>query len=178
MASRDDQAFPFCPLKASPKIIRLTAMLHIRFPLSLRNLTDPLHERGDEICHETSHYWRKRFGLMSAAENLGRRIQDMKSHHGPSHIDEMLVKINGRGHRPVQSQSIIDQTGFDLEIGETMLLAKGLEKVGSQAVPIPHSVLARTASQSSEKLLLKPFVPKLSFGRGAVVCKYEANGPF
>jgi putative transposase len=152
-------------LKASPKIIRLTAMLHIRFPLSLRNLTDPLHERGDEICHETSHYWRKRFGLMSATENLGRRIQDMKSNHGPSHLDEMLVKINDRGHRPVQSQSIIDQTGFDLEIGETMLLAKGIEKVGSQAVPIPHSVLARTASQSSEKLLLKPFVPKLSFGR-------------
>ena len=32
--------------KTSPEIIRLAVMLYIRFPLSLRNVEDLLHERG------------------------------------------------------------------------------------------------------------------------------------
>ena len=36
----------------SPEIIRLAVMLHVRFPLSLRNVEDLLHERGIEISHE------------------------------------------------------------------------------------------------------------------------------
>jgi putative transposase len=35
----------------SPEIIRLAVMLHVRFPLSLRNVEDVLHERGIEISH-------------------------------------------------------------------------------------------------------------------------------
>ena len=37
---------PFSYFKTSPKIIRLAVMLHLRFPLSLRNMEDLLHERG------------------------------------------------------------------------------------------------------------------------------------
>ena len=37
----------------SPEIIRLAVMLYVRFPLSLRNVEDLLHERGIEISHET-----------------------------------------------------------------------------------------------------------------------------
>ena len=44
---------PFRYLKASPEIIRLAVMLYIRFPLSLRNVEDVLHERGIEVSHET-----------------------------------------------------------------------------------------------------------------------------
>ena len=54
--------------KTSPEIIRLAVMLYIRFPLSLRNVEDLLHERGIEICHETARYWWNRFGPMFAAE--------------------------------------------------------------------------------------------------------------
>lgn len=43
--------------KTSPEIIRLAVMLYIRFPLSLRNVEDLLHERGIEIDHETVRYW-------------------------------------------------------------------------------------------------------------------------
>jgi putative transposase len=43
----------FRSFKTSPEIIRLAAMLYIRFPLSLRNVEDLLHERGIEIGHET-----------------------------------------------------------------------------------------------------------------------------
>lgn len=47
---------PFRYFKTSPKIIRLAVMLYIRFPLSLRNVEDLLHERGIEITHETVWY--------------------------------------------------------------------------------------------------------------------------
>ena len=39
--------------KPSPEIIQLAVMLYVRFPLSLRNVEDLLHERGIDICHET-----------------------------------------------------------------------------------------------------------------------------
>jgi putative transposase len=44
---------PFRYFKSSPEIIRLAVMLYVRFPLSLRNVEDLLHERGIEISHET-----------------------------------------------------------------------------------------------------------------------------
>ena len=36
---------PFKWFKTSPEIIRLAVMLYVRFPLSLRNVEDLLHER-------------------------------------------------------------------------------------------------------------------------------------
>jgi putative transposase len=36
--------------KTSPEIIRLAVMMYIRFPLSLRNVEDLLHERGIGSC--------------------------------------------------------------------------------------------------------------------------------
>ena len=47
------QRSPFRYFKTSSEIIRLAVMLYIRFPLSLRNVEDLLHERGVEISHET-----------------------------------------------------------------------------------------------------------------------------
>ena len=44
---------PFRYFKTSPEIIRLTVMLYIRYPLSLRNVEDLLHEDGIEISRET-----------------------------------------------------------------------------------------------------------------------------
>jgi hypothetical protein len=47
------QSFPFSYAKTSPEIIRLAVITQIRFPLSLRNVEDLLHERGIDISHET-----------------------------------------------------------------------------------------------------------------------------
>ncbi len=47
---------PFRYFKSSPEIIRLAVMMYVRFPLSLRNVEDLLHERGINICHETVRY--------------------------------------------------------------------------------------------------------------------------
>lgn len=53
-------------------------MLYIRFPLSLRNVEDLLHERGIEISHETVRYWWNRFGPMFAAEIRSKRVEAMR----------------------------------------------------------------------------------------------------
>ena len=66
---------PFRYFKTSPEIIRLAVMLYVRFPLSLRNVEDLLHERGIEVSHETIRFWRNRFGLMFAAEIRRKRAE-------------------------------------------------------------------------------------------------------
>ena len=89
---------PFRYFKTSPDIIRLAVMLSMRFPLSLRNVEDLLHERGIEISHETVRYWWNRFGPLFAAEIRKRRVEGMKSSRWRWHLDEMFVKINGEQH--------------------------------------------------------------------------------
>ncbi len=56
---------PFRYFKTSPEIIRLAVMLYVRFPLSLRNVEDLLHERGIDVSHETIRFWWNRFGPFS-----------------------------------------------------------------------------------------------------------------
>jgi putative transposase len=87
---------PFRYFKTSPEIIRLAVMMYIRFPLSLRNVEDLLHQRGIDISHETVRFWWNRFGPMFAAEIRQRRVQRMRSFtHWKWHLDEVFVKING-----------------------------------------------------------------------------------
>ncbi|MXU66901.1 IS6 family transposase, partial [Rhodobacteraceae bacterium KN286] len=47
---------PFRFFKTSQEIIRLAVMLYVRFPLSLRNVEDLLHERGVDVSHEAVRY--------------------------------------------------------------------------------------------------------------------------
>ena len=93
------QRSPFRYFKTSPVIIRLAVMLYIRFPLSLRNVEDLLHERGIEISHETVRYWWNRFGPIFAAEIRKKRVDRMSQcRKWKWHLDEMYVKINGEMH--------------------------------------------------------------------------------
>jgi len=89
---------PFKYFNSSEEIIRLAVMLYVRFPLSLRNVEDLLHERGIDISHETVRFWWHRFGPMFAAEIRKRRIEGMKSSGWRWHLDEVFVKINGERH--------------------------------------------------------------------------------
>lgn len=90
---------PFRYFKTSPEIIRLAVMLYIRFPLSLRNVEDLLHERGVDISHETVRFWWNRFGPMFAAEIRRKRINRMRAYSNWKwHLDEVFVKINGETH--------------------------------------------------------------------------------
>jgi putative transposase len=85
--------------KTSPEIIRLAVMMYVRYPLSLRNVEDLLHERGIDITHETVRFWLNRFGTIFAAEIRRSRVQAMQSFkHRQWHLDEVFVKINGVKH--------------------------------------------------------------------------------
>ena len=90
---------PFRYFKTSPEIIRLAVMMYVRFPLSLRNVEDLLHERGIDICHETVRYWWNKFGPMFAREIRKKRMHPIPNHSNWKwHLDEVFVKINGETH--------------------------------------------------------------------------------
>ena len=90
---------PFKYFKTSPEIIRLAVMLYVRFPLSLRNVEDLLHERGIDVSHETVRFWWNRFGPMFASEIRRRRVQKLRVFsRWQWHVDEVFVKINGERH--------------------------------------------------------------------------------
>jgi len=90
---------PFRYFKTSPEIIRLAVMMYVRFPLSLRNVEDLLHERGIEICHETVRYWWNKFGPLFAKEIRKKRMYPIPNHSNWKwHLDEVFVKINGETH--------------------------------------------------------------------------------
>ena len=90
---------PFKYFKTSPEVIRLAVMLYVRFPLSLRNVEDLLHERGIDVSHETIRFWWNRFGPLFAAETRRKRVQQLRAHSNWQwHLDEVFVKINGETH--------------------------------------------------------------------------------
>ncbi len=95
MSKRD----PFKYFKTSPEIIRLAVMMYVRFPLSLRNVEDLLHERGIDVSHESIRFWWNRFGPIFATEIKRRRVDRMRAYSNWRwHVDEVFVKINGEQH--------------------------------------------------------------------------------
>jgi putative transposase len=90
---------PFRYFKTSPEIIRLAVMMYVRFPLSLRNVEDLLHECGIDVSHETIRFWWNRFGPRFAAQIRCSRAQRMRAWpQWQWHLDEVFVRINGETH--------------------------------------------------------------------------------
>ncbi len=104
---------PFRYFNSSPEIIRLTVMMYVRFPLSLRQVEDLLHERGIDICHETVRFWWNRFGPLHAAEIRKRRLRHSRYSSWRWHLDEVFVKINGEMHYLWRA---VDHEGEVLEV--------------------------------------------------------------
>lgn len=69
-------------------------MYYVRYPLSLRQVEDILHERGIDVCHETIRYWWNKFGAL-LAKDLRKKTLNQPS-NWRWHIDEVFVKINGK----------------------------------------------------------------------------------
>jgi len=108
---------PFRYFNSSPEVIRLTVMMYIRFPLSLRQVEELLFERGIDICHETVRFWWKRFGPLFAAEIRRRRQQVLRAvPQWRWHLDEVFVKINGETHYLWRA---VDHEGEVLEVFAT-----------------------------------------------------------
>jgi putative transposase len=90
---------PFRYFKTSPEVIRLAVMFYVRFPLSLRNVEDLLHERGIDVSHQTVRFWWNRFGPMFASEIARTRRSQARGHSNSQwHLHEVFAKINGERH--------------------------------------------------------------------------------
>ena len=75
-------------------VIALTVWLYYRFPLSLRMVEKMLAARGIAVSYETVRRWASKFGQACA-----RRMRAMELAKSDKwHLDEMVVKINGRKH--------------------------------------------------------------------------------
>jgi putative transposase len=108
---------PFRYFNSSPEVIRLTVMLYIRYPLSLRQVEDLLFDRGIDICHETVRLWWNRFGPRFAAEIRRRRAESLRAvPQWRWHLDEVFVKINGEMHYLWRA---VDHEGEVLEVFAT-----------------------------------------------------------
>lgn len=84
---------------SSPEVIRLVVMMYVKYPLSLRNVEDLLHERGIDMCHETVRHWWNRFGPLFAAEIRKNRASRMRGfRQWRWHLDDIYVKIGGEMH--------------------------------------------------------------------------------
>ena len=89
-------ASPFKYFNSSPEVIRLAVLMYVKYPLSLRNVEDLLHERGIDIAHETVRYWWNRFGPMFGGDIRRQRASHMRGYRQWQwHLDEMYVKVNG-----------------------------------------------------------------------------------
>ena len=107
---------PFRYFNSSPEVIRLTVMIYIRYPLSLRQVEDLLFERGIDICYETVRFWWNRFGPMFVAEFRKRRVRHRSSSNWRWHLDEVFVRINGKMHYLWRA---VDHEGEVLEVFAT-----------------------------------------------------------
>ena len=107
---------PFRYFNSSPEEIRLTVMMYVRYPLSLRQVEDLLFERGIDICHETVRLWWNRFGPIFAAEIRKRRVQSHSYSNWRWHLDEVFVRINGEMHYLWRA---VDHEGEVLEVFAT-----------------------------------------------------------
>ena len=84
---------PFRYFKTSPEVIRLAVMMYVRFPLSLRNVEDLLHERGLDVSHETVRFWWNRFGPMFAIRDCEKKTQSCRN-SSPSTLQFRTISIS------------------------------------------------------------------------------------
>jgi len=117
-------------------------MMYIRYPLSLRQVEDLLHDRGIDICHETVRFWWNRFGPMFAAAIRKRRIHRRSYSQWRWHLDEVFVRINGETHYLWRA---VDHEGEVLESFVTKkrdskaalkFLRKGMKRYGRPKVVV------------------------------------------
>ena len=107
---------PFRCFNSSPDVIRLTVMMYVRYPLSLRQVEDLLFERGIDIGLETVRFLWSWFGPMFPAEIRKRRIQSHSYSQWRWHLDEVFVRINGETHYLWRA---VDHEGEVLEVFAT-----------------------------------------------------------
>jgi hypothetical protein len=92
-------------------------MLYARFPLSLRNVEDLLHERGVDISYEFVRYWWHRFGSQFASQSrsVGRGACSPVIGNGNSDRDQMLKLFRLKAPIMEMVESLVGLTEIILE---------------------------------------------------------------
>tara|TARA_R110000772_G_C13150153_1_gene424919 strand:+ start:58 stop:756 length:699 start_codon:yes stop_codon:yes gene_type:complete len=144
---------PFRYFKTSPEIIRLAVMMYVRYPLSLRQVEDILHERGIEVSYETVRAWWNRFGPLFAVEIRRKRTAPPRySTQWQWHLDEVFVRINGETYYLWRA---VDHEGEVLEVFVTKrrnrraavkFLKKAMKQYGSPKVIVTDKLRSYRAA--------------------------------
>src|SRR5215470_15372938 len=100
---------PYRGYRFPSEIIAHAIWLYFRFHLSFRDVQDLLAERGVIVSHETIRQWCTKFGPAFAAGLHRRQARPVDEWH----LDEVLLKINGRRHWLWRA---VDQHGVVLDI--------------------------------------------------------------
>ena len=104
---------PFRYFKTSPEIIRLAVMMYVRFPLSLRNVEDLLHERGIDVF--------RIFDCLNYIENLKLGIDAVGQAGGVSVCHE----LDGQpGPARDHTLRMLVGQGARIDIGETGVITR------------------------------------------------------
>ena len=134
---------PFRYFETSPGVIRLAVMMYVRFPLSLRQVEDLLHERGIEISNETVCARWNRFGPIFAAEVRKRRVAAHRNWiQWRWHLDEVFVRINGEVHYLWRA---VDHEG---EVLQGFLIRQSLRDQRSLFIPVSSDTAAEVQSET------------------------------
>jgi putative transposase len=107
-AARTDPS-PYRGYRFPPEIIAHAVWLYFRFHLSFRDVQDLLAVRSIIVSHEAIRHWCTTFGAAFAGGLRRRRARPGDKWH----LDEVLLKINGKRHWLWRA---VDQNGVVLEI--------------------------------------------------------------
>jgi putative transposase len=100
---------PYRGYRFPPEIIAHAVWLYFRFHLSFRDVQDLLAERGVIVSHESLRQWCNKFGAAFAGRLCRRRARVGDKWH----LDEVMLKINGKRHWLWRA---VDQNGVVLDI--------------------------------------------------------------
>lgn len=117
--------------------------MYVRFPISLRNVEDLLHERGVDVCHEIVGLWVDRYGICFVDKIRKRRSQVMRCvKQWRWRLDEVFVKICGETRRLWRA---VDHEGEVLEayvtkrrdkVAALKFLRKTMKRYGNPEVEV------------------------------------------
>jgi putative transposase len=169
--------------KTSPEIIQLAVMLYVRFPLSLRNVEDLLHERGVDVSYESVRYWWHRFGSKFASEIKKRRAGGLQSSNWKWHLDEVFVNRNGERHYLWRA---VDHEGEVLESYITKkrdkkaalkFMKKAMRRYGSPNEIVTDRLRSYSAAAIELRIHTYPFDDVKERCCGSGVCKASKSSP-
>jgi transposase-like protein len=98
-----------------PAVISHGVWLYHRFAASLRDVEEPMLERGIEVSHETIHQWTRRFGPAYAAALRHRRPRPADKWH----LEEVFVRIQGRQRHPWRAVATVPRTAAHAPVGRS-----------------------------------------------------------